>query len=494
MDSYGKVGIFLRLNKWISSTVAALLLASTIAVAPGHAEEERTIVDESIYDVLVDRFFNGAGANDEGVDTQDNTKFNGGDFVGLTSKVDFIAKLGHTIVSVGSVFPTERYDGGQITSYEGFEPHFGTEAEFVEMVDTYNKKNIGIIVDFPLSNVSVNHDWATTADKAQWVKSTADGFAQFDTTNEELQAALIEQVISFVEKYDVAGVRLTNIEGIDTAFLNDVIAALKQKDLYVLTNSESDANFDAQIIADMPQLFADSYKNVDLSAEALIDTVLTDKPTLIQFDTLWSDRITAAVMSDEGNHYPPNRLPLVYAASLLLPGTPVTTYGSEIGMNGAAGPESHQLYNFKTNDELIAMIENLHTLRNSSETLRTGEVEILKNENGFLTFKRESADETWIIVVNNTSKTDRVDIPVEVLGKDKEITGMFESEIVRANKEGNYTIILDREMFEVYQVKDDRGLNKSYIIALGIVYAAFTAFVIIIVKRGRKRRAEDAAK
>ena len=253
------------------------------------------------------------------------------------------------------------------------------------MVDTYNKKNIGIIVDFPLSNVSANHDWATTADKAQWVKSTADGFAQFDTTNEELQAALIEQVTAFVEKYDVAGVRLTNIEGIDTAFLNDVIAALKQKDLYVLANSESDANFDAQIIADMPQLFADSYQNVDLSAEALIDTVLTDKPTLIQFDTLWSDRITAAVMSDEGNHYPPNRLPLVYAASLLLPGTPVTTYGSEIGMNGAAGPESHQLYNFKTNDELIAMIENIHTLRNSSETLRTGDVEVLKNEDGTVT-------------------------------------------------------------------------------------------------------------
>ncbi|MER1998782.1 MAG: alpha-amylase family glycosyl hydrolase [Lysinibacillus sp.] len=485
----------MRLNKWISSTMAALLLASTIAVAPGYAEEKRTIVDESIYDVLVDRFFNGAGSNDEGVDTQDNTKFNGGDFVGLTSKADFIATLGHTIVSVGSVFPTERYDGGLVTSYEGLEPHFGTEEEFVAMIDTYNKKNIGIMMDFPLSNVSANHEWATTADKAKWVKSIENGFAQFDLKNTDVQKALKEQVVKLVETYDVSGIRLTNIEDADTAFLNEVITSIKAvKDIYVISNAESDADFDARVVSEMPQLFADSFKNVDLSAEALIETVNTDEPTLIQFDTLWTNRITAEVMSDTGNHYPPNRLPLIYATSLLLPGVPATTYGSEIGMNGVAGPEAHQLYNFKTDEELIKKIENIHTLRNSSPTLRNGDFEVLKNEDGFLVFKRESEDETWLVVVNNTSKTDRIEIPSEQLGVDKVITGLFEAETIRTNRDGNYAIILDREMFEVYQVKDDRGLNKSYIIALSLVYIAFTAFVIMIVKRGRKRRAEDAAK
>ena len=486
----------MRLNKWVRSTVVALLLASTIAVAPTYAtEKQRTIVDESIYDVLVDRFFNGSGANDEEVDTQDNTKFNGGDFIGLTNKADFIAQLGHTIVSVGSVFPTERYDGTLVTSYEGFEPHFGTEEEFVAMIDTYNSKNIGIMMDFPLSNVSANHDWATTASKAQWVKSEQDGLAQFDFTNEDVQAALTEQVVGLVETYDLAGIRLTNIEDANTAFLNELIASIKEvKDIYVITNSESDANFDARVVADMPQLFADSFKNVDLNSEALIETIDTEVPTIIQFDTLWSDRVTAAVMSDTGNHYPPNRLPLMYATSLLLPGTPLTTYGSEIGMNGVAGPDAHQLYNFKTDEELIKKIENIHTLRNSSATLRNGDFEVLKNEDGFLVFKRESEDETWLIVVNNTSKTDRIDIPSEQLGIDKVITGLFEAETIRTNRDGNYAIILDREMFEIYQVKDDRGLNKSYIIALALVYIAFTAFVIVIVKRGRKRRAEDTAK
>lgn len=482
----------MRLNKWISATVAALLLASTISVAPSYAEEERKIVDESIYDVLVDRFFNGSGSNDEDVDTQDHTKFNGGDFIGLQSKVDFVAKLGYSIVSVGSVFPTERYDGGLVTSYEGFEPHFGTEEEFVSMLNTYKSKNMGIIVDFPLSNVSPNHEWATTADKAKWVKSVEDGYAKLDLSNDDVKAALIEQAVSLVDKYDLAGIRLTNIEDADTAFLNDMIEAIKaKKDLYVIANSESDADFDANVVSALPQLFADSFKNVDLGAEQLVDTVLANEKTFVQFDTLWTDRVTAAIMSDTGNHYPPNRLPLIYATSLLLPGIPMTTYGSEIGMNGEAGPEAHQLYNFKTDEELIKKIENIQMLRNSSETLRTGDFEVLENRDGFLVFKRESKDETWLVVVNNTSKTDRIHISPEVIGVDKEINALFEPETIRVNSDGEYTVILDREMFEVYQVKDDRGLNVSYIVALSLVYIAFTVFVILIVKRGRRNRAAN---
>ena len=486
----------MRLNKWISSTVAAVLLASTIAVAPGNATElQRTIVDESIYDVLVDRFFNGSGTNDEGVDTQDNTKFNGGDFVGLANKADFVVQLGHTLVSVGSVFPTERYDGSLITSYDGFEPHFGTEEEFVAMIDTYKKKDVGIMMDFPLSNVSANHDWAVVSDKAKWVKSINEGVAHFDLSNADVQKALTDQVVGLVEQYDLAGIRLTNIADADTSFLNTLIADIKAvKDIYVIADGESDADFDANVRSDLPQLFAESFKNVDLDTTKLIEAFDTKQPTLIQFDTLWSDRVTAAIMSDTGNNYPPNRLPLIYATSLMLPGTPMTTYGSEIGMNGAAGPEAHQLYNFKTNEELIEKIENLHVLRNSSDTLRNGDFEVLKNEDGFLVFKRESEDETWLIVVNNTSVTNRIDIPAEELGLDKEITGLFEAETIRTNRDGNYAIILDREMFEIYQVKEDTGLNKSYIVALALVYIFFTAFVIIIVKRGRKRRAEDAVK
>ena len=40
---------------------------------------------------------------------------------------------------------------------------------------------------------------------------------------------------------------------------------------------------------------------------------------------------------------------------------------------------------------------------------------------------------------------------------------------------------------------DKTGINVSYVVALAIVYILFTAFVITVVKRGRKRRAEQDA-
>jgi len=485
----------LRLKKWFGTAVASVLLASTITFAPVQAEEERTIIDESIYDLLIDRYFNGSGENDQNVNTKDIEQFAGGDFSGLVSRGDHLVELGYSIISIGSVFPTEKYDGSMVTSYEGFEPHFGTEDEFKEVLTYYKGKDIGVMVDFPLSNVSANHEWVVA--NPTWVVETADGKAQFDLQNSDVQKALKEQIVAFVSTYDLQGIRLTNIKGASVEFLNDVIKLIKDENpnIYVLTNSESDANFDANFHSDMPKTMADAYKNVDLDASLVTKYAKLDKkPSLLNFDTVWSDRITSAITSPEGNDYPPNRLPLAYAATLFMPGVPVTTYGSEIGMNGVAGAEAHQLYNFKTDEELIEKISNMQYLRNSSWTLRNGDFEVLENKDGFLVFKRQSDEETWIVVINNTSITNRINLSTDLIGEGKEVRGMFESEIIRTNEDGYYPIILDREMVEVYQVIDERGINVSYVVALGIVYILFTAFVVIVVKRGRKRRAEQASK
>lgn len=491
----------MKFKKWIGAAAAGLLLAASFSIAPMQAEETRTIADESIYDVLVDRYFNGSGANDTNVDTQDPTQFAGGDFAGLISRGDHIVNMGYTVLSVGSVFATEKYDGSMVTSYTEFEPHFGTAEEFSDMVEYFNGKKIKVMVDFPLTNVSANHEWVQDASKKEWVAETANGIARFDLGNVDLQAALKQAVVDFVATYEVGGIRLTNLDTADTAFINELIGAIKEVDerIYVIANEESDADFDADFHEETPFLFSESYKNVDLPATEVtkyVEGVVEGetKPSQLMIDSIWTDRFTYAVMSDEGNHYPPNRLPLSYAATLLMPGVPVIQYGTEIGMNGEVGPQSHQLYNFKTDEELIDFIKNLQSLRNSSATLRHGDFEVLKNEDGFLVFKRQSEEETWIVVINNTSITDRINLTADVIGEGKELRGMFDSDIIRANKEGSYPVILDRESVEVYQVIDETGINMSYVIALAIVYILFTTFVVIVVKRGRKRRAMQDAK
>lgn len=479
----------MKFTKWIC-TIAATVLVATLTVTPMvSAVETKTIADESIYDLLVDRYFNGTSANDFDANSQDPTQFNGGDFVGIIQQLSQISKMGFTIISLGSIFPTEKYDGSLVTTYRGLEPRFGTEEEFVSLINTLKNNKMKTMIDFPLSNVSENHEWVKDSTKAHWILETNNGQVRWDLTNEDVQQALIEEIVQFVSTYDVGGVRLTNLDGASIDFLNELIEAIKEVDetLYVISNDESDANFDASYFDDTYQIYRSIYKNVDQDSSLQLVNLEPfingeGKPTQLMFDHINSDRF---VMDVEA--HPPTRAKLAMASTLLLPGLPIMQYGTEIAMNGQVGPESHQIYNFKTDAELVDFIKNIQTLRNSSDTLRNGDFELITNDNGLLSFMRSSEDEKWIVVINNTGQTQRVDISSEMVGEGKELQAMLESEVVRVNDEGAYPIVLDREIVEIYQVIDERGINVTYVIALGIVYIIFIAFIIAIIKKSKRK-------
>ncbi|MFJ7735930.1 alpha-amylase family glycosyl hydrolase [Lysinibacillus sp. NPDC097287] len=485
----------MKFKKWVSGTAAALLIATSLfGVAPlAQADEiqKRTIAEESIYDLLVDRFFNGSGENDYDTNTKDPSEFAGGDFRGLQDKLAFIEKMGFSIVSIGTIFDTEKYDGSMPTSYTTLEEHFGTAEEFESVIKAYKAKNMAIMIDFPLSNVSPNHEWAKDSAKQSWIASTNNGQVQWDLANEDVQAALIEAATEFVSTYDIGGIRLTNLADADTEFVNAMIEAVKdtKESLYVIANEESDANFDAAFSTATADVYRNIFKTVDMDSTKLMDPVAGDQPTQIMIDTLDTHRFTFDSANE--NMFPPTRLKMAMGALFMLPGVPVVQYGTEIAMNGEKAPDTHQFYNFKTDEELIDYIKNVQTLRNQSATLRNGDFEVITNENGLLVFTRTSDEEKWVIMVNNTSETQRVNLTPEQLGDDKALNGLLNEEKVRLNEKNVYPVILDREMVEIYQVKDDEGLNIPYMVALGLVYVLFIGFVVVIIKRGKKRRQEQ---
>lgn len=497
MDWFEREGIKVKFKKWISATAASLLLATTLVSATpvAHADEAttRTIAEESIYDLLVDRFFNSSGTNDFDTNTQDPTKFAGGDFAGLQDKLKFIGEMGFTIASIGPIFATEKYDGSMPTSYSTIERHFGTAEEFHSVIEAYKAKNVSIMVDFPLNNVSPNHEWAKDPAKKDWIASTNNGQVQWDLTNKDVQEALIKSATDFVSTYDVGGIRLTNIAGVDKGFINEMIKALKdsKKSLYVISNEESDANFDASISPATADIYRNIFKNVDMDSSKLMEPFTGEKPTQIMVDSLETHRFTFDSAAE--NMFPPTRLKMAMGALFMMPGVPVVQYGTEIAMNGETKPDTHQIFNFKTDDELIEYIKNVQSLRNKSETLRNGDFEVITNENGLLVFTRTSDKEKWVIMVNNTSKTQRVDLTPAQLGEGKMLNGILHEEKVRINEKDVYPVILNREMVEIYQVRNDEGLNVPYMVALGLVWVIFIGFVVVIIKRGKVRRKEQDA-
>lgn len=488
----------MKFKKWISATAVAIILAASFSTTPiANAEEAKTISDESIYDLLVDRFFNKTSENDLDSNPKDPSQFAGGDLLGLIEKIDFIGKMGFSIVSIGSIFDTEKYDGSMVTSYSELEPNFGTAKELDKVIATYNERDMRIMVDFPLNNVSANHEWAQDPAKQSWIaQTTEDGQIQWDYSNKDVQKAVKEAIINFVEEHAIGGLRLTNLETADTSYINEIINAVKDvnPDIYVISNEASDADFDATYSGETNAIYRDIFKNVDRDSsklEAPYKAYLEgqEKPAQLMFDTLNTARFTFDSASE--NMFPPTRLKMALATIMMLPGVPVVQYGSEIAMNGEAAPDSHQLYNFKIEEEIIDYIGDLQTLRNKSETLRNGDFEIVENKEGFLVIRRTSDEESWVIVINNSGKTQKVTFTKEELGEDKELRALLDSDIIRENKDGEYAIVLDREITEFYQVIEKKGINISYLIALGLAYVLFIGFIYGLIRRGRAQRKEN---
>ncbi|TQR17602.1 alpha-amylase family glycosyl hydrolase [Psychrobacillus soli] len=477
----------MKFNKWLMTglLVSGLWITST---QPINAEADASIHNESIYDLYVDRYFNKVITNDYDVNAKDPNAFAGGDFLGIIEKMDHIKEMGFTTISIGPVFATETYDGKRILDFNTLEKRFGTPEEFQQLINEAHKQHLKIMIEFPLNNYSVNHVWNAETD---WIQSTENNVLTVDLTNVEVQQALTNTLVEFANTYEIDGVKLSALNGAPTSFINDMIASVKEvrDPMYVIALEESDANFDVQFSDELLVHFRDAFKNTDLSTEGIVSTDYND---LLLVDHLYTERFT--YYSALENMFPPTRIKTALGAMFTMPGVPYMTYGTEIAMNGQNAGESHQVMNFRVDEELIDYIKDINSVRNKSETMRSGKTEILENENGYIVFKRYSEEEQFIVVINNTSHTKRIDLSSDVVGENKELRGLFESDIVRADDNGEYRLVLDREIVEVYQIADRKGLNKSYIFAMGLSYVLFLSFLVIVWKKGKQRRNEQNSK
>ncbi|MET3575647.1 alpha-amylase family glycosyl hydrolase [Bhargavaea ullalensis] len=478
----------------IKKSLAALSAAIFIGTAgwvPAASAAGDPVLDDSIYDTLVDRFFNGSTANDRDVDPADPKAFSGGDFEGLLKKQDYIHSMGFNAVSIGPVFSTDTYDGRRVLDYGTIEDRFGTEEELTGLVGKYHKKDMRLFADFPLGGASANHVW--TADHDDWAIDAGDGTVNWDYDNPEVKEALIDAAVSFVKKTGIDGLRLTHFGDADKGFLNDLIKALKSEngDLLVFSDAPSDANFDLIFNEEESSVLRETFSEVDPDSDGLNHTEMTEPPSLLFFDTLEGDRFTAEMV--EKRMFPPTRWKIAATALLTLPGVPIMTYGSETAVTGTGQHGNHPNHDFKSDEDLIDHITNVNELRNQSETLRSGKFEMLYNEDGMIVYKRFTDDETWIIALNNTSETQRIDISEEQAGgAGKTLRALFGNDLVRQTENGSYRVVLDRETADMFIVEEDKGLNIPYIIAAILVYTIFLLFIWQVWRKGRQRRTEGS--
>ena len=112
---------------------------------------ERWYRNGAIYSVDVGLF---QDANMDGV----------GDFAGMTSRLDYLSRLGVTTIWLNPIHPSPRRDGGyDITDHYGVHPRFGSLGDFCAFLNGAGERGIRVMLDFVANHTSDQHPWFTSA-------------------------------------------------------------------------------------------------------------------------------------------------------------------------------------------------------------------------------------------------------------------------------------------------------------------------------------------
>ncbi|WP_026973454.1 alpha-amylase [Aliagarivorans marinus] len=127
----------------------------------------------SVYFVMTDRFYNGDESNDYPLGRRADGEreigtFNGGDFSGITQKLDYIKELGMNAIWVTPIveqihgfigggekgsFPFYGYHGYWALDFTKIDPNLGSEEDFGRFVDEAHKRGIRVLVDTVINHV-----------------------------------------------------------------------------------------------------------------------------------------------------------------------------------------------------------------------------------------------------------------------------------------------------------------------------------------------------
>ena len=155
------------LKKLIVILLVPLLLFPLFS-KPGSAADWQ---DDAIYYVMVDRFYNGNTQNDQEVNIDDMNNYQGGDFAGITEKLDYIKEMGFTAIALNPVIQNMNgdYTGGSPLDFTAVNENYGTMEELRKLVKEAHDRDMKIMLDFQVNHVGEGHPWLEENGKKDWV-------------------------------------------------------------------------------------------------------------------------------------------------------------------------------------------------------------------------------------------------------------------------------------------------------------------------------------
>ena len=167
--------------------------------------------DEIIYQVIVDRFYNGDVNNDYNVDTRSMARYHGGDWQGIIDKLDYLQELGVTTLWISPPVKNVEEDAG-FASYHGYwtvdflkhNPHFGDLATLRRLSDELHKRDMKLILDIVTNHVGqvFFYDINMNGQPNEWLAGRGD----IDKGAQRPEAGELSRVTEYDPDFDAHGI------------------------------------------------------------------------------------------------------------------------------------------------------------------------------------------------------------------------------------------------------------------------------------------------
>lgn len=145
-----------------------------------------------LYLIMPDRFANGNPENDNipmrtayKVDRTDPSARHGGDLAGIEQHLDYIEDLGVTAIWLNPVLENDMeggsYHGYATTDYYRVDPRFGTNEDYVRLIDKTHQKGMRVVMDMIFNHCGSDHPWMKDIPSHDWIN----GLDQYVQTNHD---------------------------------------------------------------------------------------------------------------------------------------------------------------------------------------------------------------------------------------------------------------------------------------------------------------------
>lgn len=426
--------------------------------------------DEAVvYFMMTDRFFDGNESNNKasGADTYGKNPglYHGGDFAGVTAKLDYLQDLGVNTIwltpivkNIAGVTVTDEgkedvpynaaYHGYWASDFTKLNPTMGTTEEFKTMISEAHKRGMRIMVDIVVNHAGYGTE-STFADMLRDksvsegdIKSWQSGLPDFATEKADVRAKLVEWQTSWMKDYGVDYFRVDTVKHVDST----TWAALKNSTTEVnpsfkmigeyygagyasngstLGSGQMDADLDFDFNDQATSFVSGNISSVEkfLSARnsALNNAYMTGQ-FLSSHD---EDGFKASLINGKGYTEDEATSAALVAATLQLTakGIPVIYYGEEVGLSGLNNyPYQTNRYDMDfskaTKDNVTYQhYKNLLSIRNAyTDVFARGSRTVVagSDEEGYDVVSRSYGGTTLYVGMNIKDTAKEVKVPVSL--------------------------------------------------------------------------------